>query len=388
MHKNISTKLFGEIIAFIHNLYPKESSISLHEPRFIGKEKEYLNNCIDTTYVSYIGEYVNRFEKMISEYTGAKYAIATVNGTCALHTALKLSGVNPGSEVLTQALTFVATANAISHCGAQPVFLDSDETTLGMSPDKLSAFLELETVGKDNGECHNKRSGKKISACLPVHVFGHSVRIDKIKALCDQYHITLIEDSTESLGSLYKGKHTGTFGRIGVFSFNGNKPITTGGGGMIITDDEYMAKRARHITTNAKVPHKWEFIHDEIGYNYRMPNINAALGCAQMEIYSQFLENKRQLASIYSNYFNGIGVKFVSEMKHSRSNYWLNTIILNNRKERDEFLDYANKNGVMCRPAWRLISRLAMYKHFQRDNLENAKWFEDRIVNLPSSVRL
>ena len=383
-----SSKLFSKIIDFIKSLYPNENPVPLHAPRFLGNEKRYLTDCIDSTYVSYIGKYVNRFEEMIVEYTGARYAVAIVSGTCALHIALKLAVVSPGDEVLTQTLTFVATANSICYCGAQPVFLDSDRSTLGMSPDKMEAFLETETLLKDDGNCYNKKSGKRIAACVPMHVFGHTVQIDKIKALCDDYHIPLIEDSAESLGSLFKGKHTGTYGKAGILSFNGNKPVTTGGGGMIITDDELIANRARHITTTAKVPHKWEFVHDEVGYNYRMPNINAALGCAQMELLPKFLGNKRQLADIYRNFFEKIGINFLSEMTDCRSNYWLNAIVLKDKNERNEFLQYAHSSGVMCRPLWRLMNNLEMYKHCQTDDLENAKWLEDRVVNIPSSVRV
>jgi len=388
MNKRLSSNLFPEIIDFIKSLYPDEDPVPLHAPRFLGNEKKYLIDCIDATYVSYIGKYVNRFEEMIVEYTGAKYAIAVVNGSCALHIALKLSGVNPGDEVLTQTLTFVATANAISYCGGQPVFLDSDKTTLGMAPDKLATFLESATFVKDDGNCYNIKSGRRIAACVPVHIFGHPVQVDKIKALCEQYHIPLIEDAAESLGSFYKAKHTGTYGRAGILSFNGNKPVTTGGGGMIITDDELLASRAKHITTTAKVPHKWEFIHDEVGYNYRLPNINAALGCAQMELFPQCLKNKRQLAAIYKDFFKKKGVDFISERADCRSNYWLNAIILKDRNEQDEFLQYAHSNGVTCRPVWRLMSNLEMYKHCHTDGLENAKWFEDRVVNIPSSVRI
>jgi dTDP-4-amino-4,6-dideoxygalactose transaminase len=276
----------------------------------------------------------------------------------------------------------------MSYCGAQAVFLDSDKTTLGMSPDKMAAFLEAETVVKDDGNCYNIRSGRRIAACVPVHIFGHPVQVDKINALCEQYHIPLIEDAAESLGSFYKAKHTGTYGRAGILSFNGNKPVTTGGGGMIITDDELLASGAKHITTTAKVPHKWEFIHDEVGYNYRLPNINAALGCAQMELFPQFLENKRQLAAIYKDFLEKKGVNFISEGPDCRSNYWLNAIILKDRNEQDEFLQYAHSSGVMCRPVWRLMSDLEMYKHCQTDELENAKWFEERVVNIPSSVRM
>jgi aminotransferase in exopolysaccharide biosynthesis len=380
--------MFEEIIKFIKALYPNQSPISLHEPRFIWNEKKYLNQCIESTYVSYLGEFVGRFENMIQEFTGAKYAIATANGTLALHAALLLAGVKPGDEVLTQALTFVATANATMHCGAKPIFIDSDRVTLGMSPEKMEEFLTNEAIVKDDGCCYNKITDRKISACIPMHVFGHPVRIDEILNICNKHHITVIEDAAESLGSFYKEKHTGTFGKIGILSFNGNKIITTGGGGMIITNDEEMASKAKHITATAKIPHKWEFIHDEVGYNYRMPNVNAAIGCAQMESLPKYLDNKRETAALYNEYFNGLGVTFLAEPEESKSNYWLNAIILADREQREEFLDYSHKNGIMTRPIWRLMNKLPMYKDCQHTNLENAKWLEDRVVNVPSSVRI
>ena len=380
--------LFNRIIEFIKALYPNQSPIPLHEPRFIGNEKKYLNQCIESTYVSYLGEFVGRFENMIQEFTGAKHAIATANGTLALHAALMLAGVKPGDEVLTQALTFVATANAISHCNAKPIFIDSDRETIGMSPDKLEEFLKNEAITKDDGCCYNKITDRKISACIPMHVFGHSVRIDEILNICNKYHITVIEDAAESLGSFYRNQHTGTFGRIGILSFNGNKIITTGGGGMIIADDENIAMQAKHITTTAKVPHKWEFVHDEVGYNYRMPNINAAVGCAQMESLPKYLDNKRETATLYKEFFNELKITFLAEPEGCRSNYWLNAIILKDRVQRDEFLEYGHNNRVMTRPIWTLMNKLPMYQHCQHTNLENAQWLEDRVVNIPSSVRV
>ncbi len=388
MTKKSSKSLFPEIIDFIKSLYPNENPIPLHAPRFIGNEKRYLTDCIESTYVSYVGEYVSRFEAMIANYTGARCAIALVNGTCALHIALKLAGVRPGDEVLTQALTFVATANAICYCGAQPIFLDSDKTTLGMSPEKMASFLEKETLIKDDGYCYNKRNGKRIAACVPMHVFGHPVQVEKIRELCDKYHLPLVEDSAESLGSFYKGRHTGTYGRAGILSFNGNKPVTTGGGGMIITDDELLANRARHITTTAKIPHKWEFIHDEVGYNYRMPNLNAAIGCAQMERFVHVLENKRATARLYQGFLQEMDIPFIAEPAHARSNYWLNAILLKDRKQRDEFLAYGVDNGIQVRPVWRLMTQLPMYRNCQSTAIDRAMWLEDRVVNLPSSVRI
>jgi len=379
---------FKKIITFIKSLYPNKKPIPLHEPIFIGNERRYLNECIESTYVSYNGEFVTRFENMIKGVVECKYAIAITNGTLALHTALMLSGVKYGDEVLTQALTFVATANAISYAGARPVFIDSDKETLGMSTEKLEEFFRNETVMTDSGYCQNKKTGNRISACIPVHVFGHPVKIDKIVNICSKYNIVVIEDAAESLGSYYKRKHTGIFGKAGILSFNGNKIVTTGGGGMIITNDEDFAQKAKHLTTTAKVPHKWEFFHDEVGYNYRMPNVNAAIGCAQMENLRIFLKNKRELAEIYKNFFNNMKIDFFMEKVDCESNYWLNAIFLKDRENRDQFLAYAHNNGVLARPSWTLLNKLPMYKNCYHTNLDNAHWLEDRIVNIPSSVRM
>ena len=379
---------FETVVEFIRRLYNTDGFIPLHEPRFIGNEKKYLNECIDSTYVSYVGEYVRRFEDMIKEFTGSKHAIATANGTLALHAALLLMGVKPDDEVLTQTLTFVATANAISHCKATPIFIDSEKETLGMSPERLEEFLEIETAMHDDGHCYNRKTKKKISACIPVHVFGHPVTLDRLLDICKRRNIPLIEDSAESLGSYYKGSHTGTFGKIGVFSFNGNKIVTTGGGGMIITDDDDIAKKAEHITSTAKVINKWGFIHDEVGYNYRMPNVNAAVGCAQMENLPFFLHNKRKTAGEYKDFFNKMDIDYFVEREGSLSNYWLNTVILKDRVQRDKFLEYCNSNRVMSRPVWTLLHKLPMYSDCQTTRLEEAQWLEDRLVNLPSSVRL
>lgn len=378
--------MFESIVKFIRQLYGTDGYIPLHEPRFTGNEKKYLNECIDSTYVSYIGEFVGRFEDMVKEFTGAKHAVATANGTLALHAALLLAGVKPGDEVLTQALTFVATANAISHCGARPVFMDSEKETFGMSPGILEEFLGKETIMKSDGFCYNRITDKRITACIPIHVFGHPVTIDRILDICKSHNIILVEDSAESLGSFFKNRHSGTFGNFGVLSFNGNKIITTGGGGMILTDDDDLAKRAKHITSTAKIPHKWEFIHDDIGYNYRMPNVNAAVGCAQMENLQLFIKNKREVARRYENFFKGIDVGFFTENDGCLSNYWLNAIILKDRTQRDEFLEYCNRNGVMSRPVWTLMSKLPMYSGCQTTGLENARWLEDRVVNIPSSA--
>ncbi len=374
-----------DIIDFIRDIYQTSEFIPLHEPKFIGNEKKYVLDCIDSTFVSSVGKYVDRFEQMMADYTGAKYAVATVNGTAALHIALKLVGVDQGDEVITQPVSFVATCNAISYCGAKPVFVDVDRNTLGMSPDSLRAFLSANTTLTADG-CINKTTGRKISAVVPMHTFGHPCRIDVIAKICDEFRIGLIEDAAESLGSFYRGKHTGTFGKLAAFSFNGNKTITTGGGGMIITDDEAIAKRAKHITTTAKQSHPFEFIHDEIGYNYRLPNINAALGCAQMENLPRLLENKRTIASKYAEFFShSPNTLFVAEPTQSTSNYWLNALVLEDKQARDMFLKELNEAGVMVRPIWRLMNELSMFRDCQCADLSNAEWLEERVVNIPSS---
>jgi aminotransferase in exopolysaccharide biosynthesis len=387
---------YKPIIDFIRKLYNQPTgTIPLHAPVFNGNEKKYINECIDTTFVSSVGKFVDRIEKKFAEYTSAKYAIATVNGTAALHVALLMAGVNPGDEVITQPLTFIATANAISYCGAKPIFLDVDKDTMGLSPKALENLLKNHTKwDSSTNKPINKLTNKPISACVPMHTFGHPCQIDEIVEICNEFGIPVVEDSAESIGSLYKGKHTGTFGKLGIFSFNGNKAITCGGGGMIITDDEGLAKKAKHITTTAKVPHKWEYRHDMIAYNYRMPNINAALACAQLEQLDEFIENKRETAEKYRSFFSSLNPIpltykpfFFSEPQNSYSNYWLNAIIMKDRKQRDEFLKHTNENGVMTRPIWTLMNKLEMFKGCQTDDLKNANWLEDRVVNIPSSVR-
>lgn len=380
--------MFENIVDFIKSLYPAETPVPLHAPRFSGNEKRYLMDCIDTTYVSYVGEYVGRFEDAIRQFTGAKYAVAVSSGTAALHTALLLAEVAPGDEVITQPLTFVATANAISYCSAQPVFVDVERSTLGLDPEKLDEFLIKNSIMKSDGRCYNKTTGRKISACVPVHTFGHPVRIDQIIEICQRYQIPVIEDAAEALGSFYKGQHAGTFGHIGILSFNGNKPVTTGGGGMIITNNEPLAVKAKHLTTTAKRPHPWEFHHDNVGYNYRLPNINAAVGCGQMECFADVLENKRVTAQMYHKFFQDTGIPFISEPVHARSNYWLNAIVLKDRQEREQFLAYSREKDIQTRPVWKLMSNLPMYCHCQSTSLETAQWLEDRLVNIPSSVRI
>ena len=380
--------MFEKIVNFIKSLYPTESPVPLHEPRFSGNEKKYLIDCIDTTYVSYVGQYVSRFEDAIRQFTGTKYAVAVSSGTAALHVALLLAEVAPGDEVITQPLTFVATANAISYCSAQPVFVDVERSTLGLDPDKLNDFLIHNGILKSDGRCYNKTTGRKIAACVPMHTLGHPVRIDQIIEICQRYQIPVVEDAAEALGSFYKGQHAGTFGDIGILSFNGNKPVTTGGGGMITTNGEALAAKAKHLTTTAKQPHPWEFVHDDVGYNYRMPNINAAVGCAQMEYFAGVLENKRTTAQMYDQFFQDIGIPCITEPDHARSNYWLNAIVLKDRQEREQFLAYSREKGIQTRPVWKLMPDLPMYRHCQCTPLETAQWLEDRLVNIPSSVRV
>ncbi len=380
-----------DLINFIQKIYNTTDFIPLHEPRFRGNEKKYLNECIDSTFVSSVGKFVDLFEQKIAEYTGVKYAVAAVNGTAALHIALQLAGVKQDDEVITQPLTFIATANAISYTGAKPVFIDVDRDTMGLSPQKLKEFLEQKTIKSVDAitgktEAINKITKRKIAAVVPMHTFGHPTRIDEIIEICNEYGITVIEDAAESLGSFYKGQHTGTFGEIGTLSFNGNKTITTGGGGMIITNDENTAKLAKHLTTQAKIPHKWNYEHDYIGYNYRLTNLAAALGVAQIEQLAEIIKSKRQLAEKYEQFFKDTDIKFCKEPENSKSNYWLNAVILKDRIERDNFLEYTNKNGVMTRPIWELMNRLPMFKNCQCENIENAEWLTDRVINIPSSV--
>jgi len=425
---------YQPVIDFIRSLYPNREIVPLHEPYFGGNEKKYVLDCIESTFVSSVGKYVDRFEKMIRDFTGAKYAIATVNGTAALHIALKLAGVQQGDLVITQPLTFIATCNAITFCGAEPVFVDIDPETFGMSPDSLENWLSANTIIQDDS-CYLKdvhklhelsqdhestnlhkltqvhefaqintnlkdlkkdnsckfveiRGLKKISACVPMHTFGHPCKIDQIIEICNRYHIPVVEDAAESIGSYYKGKHTGTFGKLGILSFNGNKTITTGGGGMILTNDDQLGPLAKHITTTAKKAHPWKFEHDMIGYNYRLPNINAALGCAQMEMLPEILKNKRETAQIYQDYFQTIAdIEFITEPKDCLSNYWLNAILLKNIEERDAFLEQANLQKVMCRPAWILMNKLNMFTQCLKAEIPISEEIEQCLINLPSSMR-
>jgi len=379
--------MFEETIRFIRSQFESYDSIPLHAPYFNGREKEYLLDCIDSTYVSSVGVYVDQFEALLSEYTGAAFAIATVNGTAGIHVALRLAGVAAEDEVITQSVTFIATANAISYCGATPCFVDVDRDTMGLSPDALRGFLlEHTTYETDSGRLVNKQTGRRIAACLPMHTFGHPCRIDEIVSICTEYGLPVVEDAAESLGSIFQSKHTGTFGDMGVFSFNGNKTITCGGGGAIITNDPVLAKRAKHLTTTAKMPHRWDFVHDEIAYNYRMPNLNAALACAQIEQVNKIIESQRKLARDYATFFSTQGLNFVTEPTAARSNYWLNSLILKDRQEKNAFLEATNSANIMTRPIWRLMNDLQMYQNASHGTLENSQWLEQRVVNIPSSV--
>jgi len=379
--------MFSETVEFIKSQFPGKDFIPLHEPRFVGNERKYVLDCIDSTFVSSVGKYVDDFEKQLAKYTNAKYAVACVNGTAALHMALIVAGVEQNNLVITQPLSFIATCNAISYIKASPLFIDVDMATMGLSPIKLQDYLNEFAVIDAQGNCIHKVTKQKISACVPMHTFGHPCKIDEIAKICNEYNIVLIEDAAESIGSYYKEKHTGTFGKLAAFSFNGNKTITSGGGGAIITNDEALAKKAKYLTTQAKVPHKWDFVHDEIGYNYRLPNLNAAFLCAQMEQLNLFVENKRELAQLYKQFFKNSEVIFFEESENSKSNYWLNTVLFKDKETRDKFLEYSNSNGVMTRPAWALMTRLIMFKDCLRGNLNNSLNLEDRIVNIPSSVR-
>jgi aminotransferase in exopolysaccharide biosynthesis len=377
-------QLAQKTIAFAKEIYG-EDYIPLHRPVFEGNEKEYLIDCIDSNFVSSVGERVSEFELKIAEFTGSKHAIATVNGTSALHIAINLAGVNRGDEVITQALTFIATCNAIVYAGAKPLFIDVDLDTMGLSPKALRTFLEHNAHKKGN-ESFNKKTGKKISACVPMHTFGFPCRIEEIAEICEEWGISLIEDSAESLGSYIGKHHTGTFASMAALSFNGNKLITTGGGGMIITDNSELAKMAKHVTTTAKIPHAYEFYHDQVGYNYRMPNLNAALGCAQMEKLDKFLSIKKKISQKWNKFFKNQNILFCKGIGNTTANNWLNAIVLNSKKDREEFLKITNKNNVMTRPIWKLMSELTMFKECQNDGLKNSIWLQDRVINIPSSI--
>jgi aminotransferase in exopolysaccharide biosynthesis len=377
---------YKEIIDFIKLQYPNQDFIPLHAPLFNGNEKLYVLDTIDSTFVSSVGAYVDKFEIMMAELSKTQKAVAIVNGTSALQVALRLSGVQNGDEVLTQALTFIATINAIIYNGASPVFLDVDIDTMGLSPNAVQAFLEEYGELRD-GVCYNKKTNKKIAACMPMHTFGFPVHLDELIIICKKWNVSIVEDAAESIGSEYKGMPTGSFGKLGVFSFNGNKVVTSGGGGAIVTSDLDLGIKAKHLTTTAKVPHPYEYVHDEIGYNFRMPNLNAALACAQLEQLETFIQNKRNLALDYKVFFESQGIKFRKELPNTKANYWLMCLELENKKDRDSFLKETNENKVMTRPIWQLIFKSPIYSSFQRDSQQNAIYLEDRIVNIPSSVR-
>jgi len=343
--------MYGSLIQFIRDYYHSNEFIPLHAPVFRGNEREYVLNTIESTFVSSVGTYVNQFEKEVANYTGTPMAIATVNGTAALHIALKLAGVEPGDLVITQPLTFIATCNAIAYNNAEPLFLDVDKDTLGLSPAAVKTWLEENAFKDPSGICRHSKSNRVIRAALPMHTFGHPIKISEMQKVCDDWNIVFIEDAAESFGSLYKNRHTGTFGLLGCLSFNGNKIITTGGGGMILTNAT-LGERAKHITTTAKKPHPYEFVHDEIAYNYRMPNLNAALGCGQLEQIESFINEKRQLAVLYTDLLKGSSLEVVQEPKDCRSNYWLNAVICSDKMQRDEFLKTTNDNKIMTRPIW------------------------------------
>lgn len=377
--------MFERLVDFVRDQYRTREFIPLHAPVFRGREREFVLDTIESTFVSSVGAYVDRFERETAAFCGSPRAVAVMNGTAGLHVALVLAGVERDDLVVTQALTFVATCNAIAYCGAEPVFIDVDRATLGLSPSALNAWLEEHALVDDSGDCRTRVGNRRIRACVPMHTFGHPADLEGLVAVCERWHLVLVEDAAESLGSYYKGRHTGNFGRIGVLSFNGNKIMTTGGGGMLLAGEE-TGKRAKHLTTTAKIPHPYEFFHDEIGYNYRLPNLNAALGCAQLEQLPAFLESKRALATRYIAFFEGSDLRPIVEPEHCRSNYWLNGVICESRAQRDALLKATNDAGVMTRPIWTLMTRLPVYLDALQGPQTNAGWLEERVVNLPSSV--
>lgn len=381
-------KDFEAVLDKIRSLFHAPTGfVPLHAPHFGGNEKKYLNETIDSTFVSSVGAFVDRFEHMMQEITGAKYAVATTNGTTALHLGLLVAGVQPGDEVISQALTFIATANAIAHAHASPVFVDVDRHSMGMSPESLKHWLQENTQFNEKKECINMKTRKRIGACVPMHTFGFPLDIEGVVKVCSEFNIPVVEDAAESLGSYVGRQHTGTFGRLGTFSFNGNKTVTCGGGGAIITNDEALAKKAKHLSTTAKVPHAWVFAHDAIGFNYRLPNLNAALACAQLEQLDAILRNKRDLATQYQAFFANTPYHFVEEQPGTTANYWLNSILLSSKEEQEMFLKFSNENEVMTRPIWKLMNQLPMYANCQCGDLSNSEYLADRVVNIPSSYR-
>lgn len=384
-------KVSSDILAAVSSVIGNSTNpVALHDPQFNGNEWHYVKECLDTGWVSSVGKFVDRFEQKLRDLTGAKFAVATVNGTSALHVALLLAGVQPDDEVLVPTMTFVATANAITYCGAIPHFIDSSYSTLGADPSALEKHLETIGVLRDE-QLLNAQTGRIIRAIVPMHTFGHPVEINGLQKVCDRFNLKIIEDAAESVGSSYKGVHTGRFGLMGTFSFNGNKIITTGGGGAIVTDDPELGKRAKHLTTTARIPHRWAIEHDEVGYNYRMPNINAALGYAQIESLPRFLEAKRSLAQRYAKAFELVeNAEFVLEPANTYSNYWLNAILLDSKiaARKDRVLTDLNDAGILARPCWTLMHKLPMYEKCPRADLQVAEDIESRLINLPSSVNL
>ncbi len=382
----MSTVNISAVLDAIKSCLPQdENYIGLHEPFFGGNEWSYVKECLDTGWVSSVGKFVDKFENALTEFTGAKRAVAVVNGTAALHIALSLVGVEQNDEVLVPDLTFVAIANAVMYCGAVPHFIDSEKNTLGIDPGKLEMYLrEISQIRLDG--CYNKKTGRRIKAVVPMHTFGHPVDLDTLEEISSRYKLEMIEDAAEALGSYYKGKHVGNWGKLSTLSFNGNKTITTGGGGAIITNDEALGRLVKHITTTAKAPHKWSYFHDMVGYNYRLPNINAALGCAQLEQLPQFVEKKRTLSKKYQKAFTDIsGISFFLEPDFAKSNYWLNAISLENSRQRDDLLEITNSKGIMTRPTWTLMHRLPMFQSCPRMDLSVAKDIEAKVINIPSS---
>lgn len=369
---------------FVRDVYKTNDFIPLHSPTFDGNEKQYVIETLDSTFVSSVGRFVDDFELKVEAYTGSAKAVATVNGTSALHAALYVAGVTHDDLVITQALTFVATCNALYHMGAKPIFVDVSPVSLGLCPRAVEAYLseyaELRKAG-----CFHKNTKQRIKAVVPMHTFGHPVELDELIDVCKKWNLVLVEDAAESLGSLYKGRHTGTIGQLSAISFNGNKVITTGGGGMVLCQTEVLGKRVKHVTTTSKVPHPYEFFHDEPGFNYRMPNLNAALGCAQMEVLDDHIAKKRSLAELYQVFFASTEFKFVLEPEYARSNYWLNAVICPDRDARDDFIKETNASGVMTRPIWQLMNRLPMFEASLRGDLSQSEFFEERLVNIPSS---
>ncbi|MEK4380944.1 LegC family aminotransferase [Aeribacillus sp. FSL K6-2848] len=378
-----------ELAKKIKNMCPEKDFIPLHKPMFIGNEKKYVADCIETGWVSSVGKYVDEFERLLAEFTGVKRAVAVVNGTAALHIALKIVGIQPNDEVLIPSLTFVATGNAVVYCGAIPHFVDVSKTTLGIDPFKLEDYLKDIAIVKNN-VCVNKQTGKIIRAVVPMHTFGHPVDLDPLLDICERWNLIMVEDAAESLGSYYKGIHTGNFGKASAMSFNGNKIITTGGGGAILTNDEKLADYAKHLTTTAKLPHRWKYEHDEIGYNYRMPNINAALGCAQLEHLEDFIEKKRQLVNKYEQLIEGHhGIKLFKEPEFAKSNYWLQTLIFDEKIYNiDEVLETLNNHNVMSRPVWKPLHLLTHFQNCPKADLSITEQLQYQIVNVPSSPYL